>query len=80
MPGGGGGGGGGPVAGVAASGEPADRFVLPVPGPMLPPVPAVVLGVAGDEERELPMDLTVVWSFILDGPNGQIGALSSYGH
>jgi flavin reductase (DIM6/NTAB) family NADH-FMN oxidoreductase RutF len=48
-----------------------ERFELPEPGPMLPPVPAVILGVAGDESR--PPDLTIVWSFVLDGPNGQIG-------
>ncbi len=48
-----------------------ERFELPDPGPMLPPVPAVILGVAGDDER--PADLTIVWSFILDGPNAQIG-------
>lgn len=48
-----------------------ERFELPEPGPMLPPVPAVILGVAGDEEH--PADLTIVWSFILDGPNAQIG-------
>ena len=49
----------------------AERFELPEPGPMLPPVPAVILGVAGDETR--PPDLTIVWSFVLDGPNAQIG-------
>ena len=49
----------------------SERFELPEPGPMLPPVPAVILGVAGDDEH--PADLTVVWSFILDGPNAQIG-------
>ena len=49
----------------------ADRFELPEPGPMLPPVPAVILGVAGDETR--PPDLTIVWSFVIDGPNAQIG-------
>jgi flavin reductase (DIM6/NTAB) family NADH-FMN oxidoreductase RutF len=48
-----------------------ERFELPEPGPMLPPVPAVILGVAGDDDR--PADLTIVWSFILDGPNAQIG-------
>lgn len=48
-----------------------ERVELPEPGPMLPPVPAVILGVAGDAER--PADLTIVWSFVLDGPNAQIG-------
>ena len=36
----------------------APRFERPEPGPMLLPVPAVVLGVKGDEET--PDDLTVV--------------------
>ena len=64
--------------GAAATAYPAprayvhgERFELPEPGPMLPPVPAVILGVAGDETR--PPDLTIVWSFVIDGPNAQIG-------
>ena len=49
-----------------------ERFELQEPGPMLPPVPAVILGVAGDDTR--PPDLTIVWSFVIDGPNAQIGS------
>ena len=51
---------------------PADeRFELPEPGPMLPPVPAIVLGVAGDETvRD---DLTIVWTFVVNGNPPQIG-------
>ncbi|MHC5038815.1 MAG: flavin reductase family protein [Planctomycetota bacterium] len=47
------------------------RFELPEPGPMLPPVPAVVLGVKGDGETA--DDLTVVWTFVLNGKPPQIG-------
>lgn len=51
---------------------PADeRFELPEPGPMLPPVPAIVLGVAGDETvRD---DLTIVWTFVCNGNPPQVG-------
>ena len=49
----------------------ADRFELPAPGPMLPPVPAIVLGVEGDDT--IPDDLTVVWTFVLNGNPPQVG-------
>jgi len=48
-----------------------DRFELPEPGPMLPPVPAIVLGVAGDEKTR--DDLTIVWTFVLNGNPPQVG-------
>lgn len=48
-----------------------ERFELPEPGPMLPPVPAIVLGVAGDEGT--PDDITVVWTFVLNGRPPQVG-------
>ena len=48
-----------------------ERFELPTPGPMLPPVPAIVLGVKGD--ASVPDDLTVVWTFVLEGNPPQIG-------
>ena len=38
---------------------------------MLPPVPAIVLGVQGDET--VPDDLTVVWTFVLNGNPPQVG-------
>jgi flavin reductase (DIM6/NTAB) family NADH-FMN oxidoreductase RutF len=38
---------------------------------MIPPVPAIVMGVAGDETvRD---DLTVVWTFVLNGRPPQVG-------
>jgi len=48
-----------------------DRFELPEPGPMLPPVPAIVLGVKGDDET--PDDLTIVWTFVLNGKPPRVG-------
>jgi flavin reductase (DIM6/NTAB) family NADH-FMN oxidoreductase RutF len=48
-----------------------DRIELPEPGPMLPPVPAVVLGVKGDGDGQ--DDLTVVWTFVLNGSPPQVG-------
>lgn len=48
-----------------------DRFELAEPGPMIPPVPAIVLGVAGDDTvRD---DLTIVWTFVLNGDPPQVG-------
>ena len=49
----------------------AERFELPEPGPMLPPVPAIVMGVAGDDG--VADDLTIVWTFVLNGNPPQIG-------
>ncbi len=47
------------------------RFELSEPGAMIPPTPAIVLGVKGDESvRD---DLTIVWSFVLDGVPPQVG-------
>ena len=47
------------------------RFELPAPGPMIPPVPAIVLGVKGDGEIE--DDLSIVWTFVLEGNPPTIG-------
>lgn len=47
------------------------RIDLKKPGPMLPPVPAIILGVKGDEDIE--DDLTCAWTFILNGDPPQIG-------
>jgi flavin reductase (DIM6/NTAB) family NADH-FMN oxidoreductase RutF len=61
------------------------RFELPAPGPMLPPVPAIVLGVKGD--KGIKDDLTIVWTFVLNGNPPQIGisvgddsAISGHSH
>ncbi len=47
------------------------RFELPKPGPMLPPVPAIVLGVKGDARIE--DDLTIVWTFVVEGNPPHVG-------
>jgi flavin reductase (DIM6/NTAB) family NADH-FMN oxidoreductase RutF len=47
------------------------RFELPEPGPMIPPVPAIILGVKGDEDIE--DDIAVAWTFILNGKPPQVG-------
>lgn len=48
-----------------------ERVELAQPGAMLLPAAAVVMGVQGDDA--VPDDLTVVWSFILDGTPPQVG-------
>ncbi|MHA1211047.1 MAG: flavin reductase family protein [Candidatus Heimdallarchaeota archaeon] len=47
------------------------HFELSEPGPMLPPVPAIILGVKGDEKTK--DDLTCVWTFVLEGTPPQVG-------
>ncbi len=47
------------------------RVELAEPGPMLPPVPAIVLGVKGDSI--IPDALTVAWTFVLEGKPGLVG-------
>jgi len=48
-----------------------NRFELPQAGAMIPPVPAIVLGVKGDSTLE--DDLTIVWTFVLEGSPALIG-------
>jgi flavin reductase (DIM6/NTAB) family NADH-FMN oxidoreductase RutF len=47
------------------------RFELPKPGPMIPPVPAIVLGVKG--ALDVKDDLTIVWTFVVEGDPPHIG-------
>jgi flavin reductase (DIM6/NTAB) family NADH-FMN oxidoreductase RutF len=47
------------------------RKELAEPGPMIPPVPAILLTVKGKEDR--PDDITVIWTFVLNGDPPQIG-------
>ena len=68
-------------AGLAALGlfgaaAPPKRKLLPEPGPMLPPVPAILLtvnGMPGD-----PDEISVVWTFVINGQPPQVGV--SVGH
>ncbi|MBK5111989.1 MAG: flavin reductase family protein [Candidatus Heimdallarchaeota archaeon] len=47
------------------------RIELSESGPMLLPVPAIILGVKGDEKTK--DDLTCVWTFVLEGTPPQVG-------
>ncbi|MFC2121788.1 flavin reductase family protein [Bacteroidota bacterium] len=47
------------------------RKELEEAGPMLPPVPAVLLTAKGTSER--PDEISVVWSFVLEGKPPQVG-------
>jgi len=55
----------------AARASSAGRVSLAEPGPMLPPVPAVLLTVNGDQDG--PDEISVVWSFVLNGKPPQVG-------
>ncbi len=48
-----------------------ERFETPEAGPMLPPVPAVVLGVKGDST--IKDALSVAWTFVLEGHPPLVG-------
>jgi len=62
----------------APSGDVINRQTLSVPGPMLPPVPAVLLSVNGKSGD--PDEISVVWSFVLNFPPPQIGISVGDGH
>lgn len=47
------------------------RTKLPEPGPMLPPVPAILLTVKGSAGR--PDEISVVWTFVVNGDPPQVG-------
>jgi flavin reductase (DIM6/NTAB) family NADH-FMN oxidoreductase RutF len=54
------------------------RVTLREPGPMVPPVPAVLLtvnGMPGD-----PDEITVLWTFIVNGDPPQVGVAAAHGH
>ncbi len=54
------------------------RVVLPEPGPMLPPVPAVLLTVRGKDDD--PDHISVVWTFVINGDPPQIGIAPAHEH
>lgn len=66
-------------AGGATQGEPAGpRRTLAVPGPMLPPVPAILLtinGASGD-----PDEISVLWTFVVNGDPPQVGVSAGSEH
>jgi flavin reductase (DIM6/NTAB) family NADH-FMN oxidoreductase RutF len=64
-----------PRAGYDAGGP---RTALAEPGPMLPPVPAVLLTVKGREGE--PDEISVVWSFVVNGDPPQVGISAGHEH
>ena len=69
-------GGGPPYSGLPQT--PVDRVRLREPGPMLPPVPAVLLtvnGAPGDPDH-----ISVVWTFIIEGNPPHIGVAEGDEH
>jgi len=74
-----------PTMGVTACDEGAPQFdangqraTLAEPGPMLPPVPAVLLTVNGKAGE--PDEISVVWSFVVNGSPPQIGISPGHEH
>jgi flavin reductase (DIM6/NTAB) family NADH-FMN oxidoreductase RutF len=68
----------GPLAGGAAfaasqsTGRPGlPRRTLPKPGPMLPPVPAILTSVRGKPGD--PDELAILWTFVVNGDPAQVG-------
>lgn len=62
----------GPAGGHREGPPPArPRRVLEKPGPMLPPVPAILLTVNGNPGE--PDEVSVVWTFVVNGDPPQIG-------
>ena len=47
------------------------RVALPEPGPMIPPVPAILLTVNGRPGD--PDEISVVWTFVINGSPPQVG-------
>ena len=61
-----------PVAGgQAAAGRGLSRRAIPKPGPMLPPVPAIITSVHGKPGD--PDELSVLWTFVVNGDPPQVG-------
>ncbi len=56
---------------AAATKETGPRRQLDEAGPMLPPVPAILLTVRG--EKDGPDEISVVWTFVIEGQPPQIG-------
>ena len=54
------------------------RVALPRPGPMLPPVPAILLTVKGRPGE--PDEITVLWTFVVSGDPPQVGVSAGDEH
>ena len=75
-------GGGRPVAGESPPNPPTPltgpRRSLAEPGPMLPPVPAILLTVNGRPGD--PDEISVLWTFVVSGDPPQIGVSAAFEH
>lgn len=54
------------------------RYPIPTPGPMIPPMPAILLTVNGLPNE--PDEISVLWTFVLNGNPAQIGVSAEYAH
>ena len=54
------------------------RRTLEQPGPMLPPMPAVLLSIYGEQDG--PDEISVLWSFVVNGNPPQIGVSAGDEH
>ena len=54
------------------------RIVLGSPGPMIPPVPAILLTINGAEDE--PDEISVLWTFVVSGDPPQIGVSAGEEH
>ncbi len=68
----------GAATGCRSDNRSGERFSLREPGPMVPPVPAVlttVNGMPGD-----PDEITVLWTFVVNGDPPQVGVAAAHEH
>ncbi len=54
------------------------RFELAEPGPMIPPVPAILITVKGKPGD--PEEISVLWTFIVNGKPPQVGVSAEHAH
>jgi len=55
-----------------------ERTPIPIPGPMIPPVPAILLSVNGLDNE--PDELSVLWTFVVNGKPAQVGVSAELVH
>jgi len=63
---------------VAADRSTRGRIALSRPGPMLPPVPAILLSVQGKPGE--PDEISVLWTFVVNGDPPQVGVSAGDEH
>jgi flavin reductase (DIM6/NTAB) family NADH-FMN oxidoreductase RutF len=63
---------------VAVDRSTRGRIALPRPGPMLPPVPAILLTVHGKAGE--PDEISVLWTFVVNGDPPQVGVSAGDEH